>query len=109
MVSLLRAWCALRRASTRVSRRQTRVSAPRLLLMAVAVCSAAAADDADFASLVRQIGAAVDSPHAMSTMRSVWETDRWFTFSKFHETARYLKARLLASGLRDVEILEAPA
>ena len=68
-----------------------------------------AADDASFAALVRNIGSAVDSSHAMATMRRVWETDRWFTFSKFRETAEYLKSAMTAAGLKDVELLEAPA
>src|SRR5437588_5334877 len=69
----------------------------------------AAADDASFSHLVQQIGSSVDSGHAMTTMRHVWDTDRWFTFPKFRETAEYLKATLTAAGLRDVELLEAPA
>ena len=54
----------------------------------------AAADDASFSHLVQQIGSSVDSGHAMTTMRRVWDTDRWFTFPKFRETAEYLKATL---------------
>ena len=83
----------------------------RALLLAFlatpALCPAA--DDASFAKLVQQIGAAVESDRAMQTMRRVWETDRWFTFPKFRETAEYLKAAMTAAGLRDVELLEAPA
>jgi hypothetical protein len=68
-----------------------------------------AADDASFTKLVQQIGSAVEPDHAMQTMRRVWGTDRWFTFPKFRETAEYLKAAMNAAGLRDVELLEAPA
>ena len=68
-----------------------------------------AADDARFARLVHQIGSAAASDHAMETMRHVWQTDRWFTFPKFHETAEYLKSSMTAAGLTDVELLEAPA
>jgi hypothetical protein len=78
-----------------------------ILLLVPAMCLAA--DDASFARLVQQIGSAVDSDHAMQTMRRVWETDRWFTFPKFRETAEYLKAAMSAAGLRNVELLEAPA
>src|SRR5215831_10089381 len=82
--------------------------APLLAVFLVpAMCLAA--DDASFARLVQQIGSAVDSDHAMQTMRRVWETDRWFTFPKFRETAEYLKAAMSAAGLREVELLEAPA
>ncbi len=75
--------------------------------LAPAICSAA--DDVSFARMVQQIGSSVESDHAMQTMRYVWETDRWFTFPKFRETAEYLKAAMTAAGLRDVELLEAPA
>jgi hypothetical protein len=80
-------------------------------LLTVLLCPALclAADDASFTRLVQQIGSAVDSDHAMQTMRRVWETDRWFTFSKFRETAEYLRTAMTAAGLRDVELLEAPA
>jgi hypothetical protein len=78
-------------------------------LLALASATVTAADDASFTRLVHQIGSAVDSDHAMETMRRVWETDRWFTFPKFGETAEYLKSTMTAAGLRDVELLDAPA
>src|SRR5260370_22149935 len=82
----------------------------RAFLMAtLATATLAAADDASFAKLVQQIGSAVEPDHAMQTMRRVWETDRWFTFPKFRETAEYLKTAMAAAGLRDIELLEAPA
>src|SRR5690349_15602937 len=83
---------------------------PSLLGLSLAAASLlSAADDASFALLVRDIGSSVDSGHAMTTMRRVWETDRWFTFPKFRETAEYLKSNLAAAGLHDVELREAPA
>jgi hypothetical protein len=83
---------------------------PRLALASLlAPAVLLAADDASFTRLVRQIGSAVESDRAMATMRRVWETDRWFTFPKFRETAEYLKSAMTAAGLRDVELLEAPA
>src|SRR3982750_4738223 len=83
----------------------------RLLLLAFLLAPALcpAADDASFQRLVQQIGSSVESDHAMQTMRRVWQSDRWFTFPKFRETAEYLKAAMTAAGLRDVELLEAPA
>ena len=64
----------------------------RALLLAFLVTPALclAPDDVSFAKLVQQIGAAVEPDRAMQTMRRVWETDRWFTFPKFRETAEYL-------------------
>ena len=76
-------------------------------LLTPVICPAA--DDASFAKLVQQIGSGVEPDHAMWTMRRVWETDRWFTFPKFRETAEYLKTAMIAAGLHDVEFLEAPA
>jgi len=65
-------------------------------LLGPAICPAA--DDASFGKLVHQIGSSVDSDHAMQTMRRVWESDRWFTFPKFRETAEYLKAAMTAAA-----------
>jgi hypothetical protein len=68
-----------------------------------------AADEAGFSQLVREIGSRVEAERAMKTMRDVWETDRWFTFPKFRETAENLQSALETAGLRHVELLEAPA
>jgi Peptidase family M28 len=82
----------------------------RFALAAVLTLSSAwCAADTDFARLVQQIGSSSDSDHAMETMRRVWDNDRWFTFSRFHDTARYLQSRLHESGLQDIEMIEAPA
>jgi hypothetical protein len=79
------------------------------ICLQLAAASLAAADDAGFSQLVRQIGGAVEPKHAMQTMRTVWETDRYFTFPKFRETAEHLKSAMSAAGLQRVELLEAPA
>ncbi len=81
----------------------------RALLVAALASATLTADDASFARLVHQIGSAVEPDHAMQTMRRVWETDRFFTFPKFRETAEYLKSAMTAAGLRDVELVDAPA
>jgi len=82
-----------------------------LLLLAGggAVSLFGAKDDEVFSRLVVQIGSAVEPERAMKTMREVWDTDRWFTFPKFRETAEYLKRVASEAGLRQVELLEAPA
>src|SRR5712691_8386086 len=87
----------------------TRVKLPILPASLLASAILASGDDASFARLVNQIGSAVEQDRAIQTMRRVWETDRWFTFPKFRETAEYLKSVMTAAGLRDVELLEAPA
>ncbi len=55
-------------------------------------------------ALVQKVNPAVDVDRSMETMRHVYSTDRWFTFPKFEETAKYLKNRLEESGLKRVEI-----
>ena len=51
----------------------------------------------------------VKPAEAMEYMRRVYATDRWFSFSKFQETAGYLQQAMTSAGLRNVEILSAPA
>src|SRR2546427_2438842 len=46
---------------------------------------------------------------AARDVRAIWETDRWFTFPKFEETARNVAAIMRRAGLEDVEIGNAPA
>ncbi len=60
-------------------------------------------------SLISEIAAEVKPLEGMEYMRRVYATDRWFTFPKFHETAGYLKRTLEDIGLRNVEIIDAPA
>lgn len=54
--------------------------------------------------LAAAFGKEVNVARGMETMNRVYSTDRWFTFPKFEETARYLKSRLEQSGLKQVEI-----
>lgn len=54
--------------------------------------------------LISTISSQVDTNAAMTTMRAVYSTDRWFTFPKFEETAQYLKNRLEQDGVANVEI-----
>ena len=46
---------------------------------------------------------------AMADVRTIWETDRWFTFPKFEETAKNVAAIMRRAGLEDVEIGTPPA
>jgi len=46
---------------------------------------------------------------AMDIMRQAYSTDRYFTFPKFAETARYLESTMRQIGLKQVEIVNAPA
>ena len=59
--------------------------------------------------LIQTIRSELKPEQAMNFMRQVYSTDRWFTFPKFQETAKYLKLSMEAIGLEDVELSGAPA
>ncbi|MPZ20277.1 MAG: DUF4910 domain-containing protein [Luteitalea sp.] len=65
--------------------------------------------DPQLEKIVQEVRAEINPSEAMSFVLRTNETDRWFTFPKFHETARYLEATMKAIGLHDVERLAAPA
>jgi hypothetical protein len=50
-----------------------------------------------------------NSEQVMQDVRTIWETDRWFTFPKFEDTAKSVAAIMRRSGLEDVEIGSGPA
>ncbi|MBI1787749.1 MAG: M28 family peptidase [Acidobacteria bacterium] len=80
----------------------------RSLLLAAAAL-AAAEESPKLPALVDQLRRQVQPARAMDRMRRVYSTDRWFTFSKFQETAGYLQRTLAEAGLRDAELIQAPA
>jgi hypothetical protein len=51
----------------------------------------------------------VNSAEAMADVRKMWETDRWFDFAHFQETAKTVADILRQAGLDDVQIGYAPA
>jgi hypothetical protein len=59
--------------------------------------------------VVRDVQSEVRPAEAMDRMYRIYETDRWFNFPKFQETAAYLKGALTALGLRHVEMVSPPA
>jgi hypothetical protein len=65
--------------------------------------------DTPVTPVVAAVRPAVNDDRAMRTVREVWSTDRWFTFPKFEETARYLERRLGSIGLAEVNVKGAPA
>jgi hypothetical protein len=79
------------------------------LLLGFWLVVVAAAQEASVSSLVRTLRDAVTADQAMADMRRIWETDRWFTFPKFEETARNVAAMLRRAGLEQVEIVHPPA
>jgi hypothetical protein len=78
-------------------------------LIAVLAAAAGCFAESSLADLTAAIQAEVKSDTAMRNMRTVWDTDRWFTFPKFHETAVTLRRLLTESRLSEIEILHAPA
>lgn len=60
-------------------------------------------------SLLDTLQGQVRSADAMANMRAVWNTDRWFTFPKFADTSRNMRAMLRKAGARDVRIVNPPA
>src|SRR3954470_19099718 len=59
--------------------------------------------------LLRTLLEAANADQAVRDVRTIWETDRWFTFPKFEETAKNVAAIMKRAGLEDVEIGNAPA
>jgi Peptidase family M28 len=59
--------------------------------------------------LLQTLLESVNPDQAVRDVHTIWETDRWFTFPKFEETAKNVAAILRRAGLEDVEIANAPA
>src|SRR5262245_38097856 len=68
-----------------------------------------AAPDSPVSKLLRMLREETNSDQAMRDVRAIWETDRWFTFPKFEETAKNVAAIMRRAGLEDVEIGNPPA
>jgi len=82
-----------------------------LCVFLLAVSPAARAEPAapSLETILRDVQAAYNSGQAMDYMRHAYANDRYFTFPRFQATAEYLKAEMQKAGLRDVEIVGAPA
>jgi Peptidase family M28 len=63
----------------------------------------------DISQLVQAIRTEMQPNQAMDFMGHVYSTDRWFTYPKFQETAKFLKKTMEDIGLKNVELLGAPA
>src|ERR1700704_3015561 len=63
----------------------------------------------DLAQLMDAIRSEMHPDQAMGFMQRVYSTDRWFTYPKFQETAEFLKSTMKDIGLKNVELLAAPA
>src|SRR5215467_2587186 len=67
------------------------------------------APDTVVSRLLRTLREETNSDQAMRDVRAIWETDRWFTFPKFEETAKNVAGIMRRAGLEDVEIGSPPA
>lgn len=61
------------------------------------------------AGLVALMRAETNPDQAVKDVQTIWDTDRWFTFPKFEETAEHVAAIMRRAGLEDVEIGRPPA
>lgn len=59
--------------------------------------------------LLQTLREEIKTDQAVRDVQTIWETDRWFTFPKFEETARNVAAIMRRAGLEDVEIRNPPA
>src|SRR5262245_46174368 len=85
-----------------------------LLLACTALCSqtggrGARPTPSPITKLLDSLRNATDPDQALRDVRTMWETDRYFTFPKFEETAKNVAAMMKRAGLEDVEIGNPPA
>lgn len=80
-----------------------------LALVVNTLTTASAQSSVDLPELISRIRTQVRPERAMTTMRRVYSTDRYFTFPKFEETAAYLQSTMRDRGLQQVEIVNPPA
>src|SRR5713226_9437796 len=81
----------------------------RTVCLWLALAAIAPAQAPPIPALVRLLHDESSSEQAMRDMRRIWETDRWFTFPKFEETAQNVAAMMRRAGLEQVEIVRPPA
>src|SRR3954466_12902027 len=87
--------------------------AAALLLIAVSITSAQyrgrAPENGAVTKLLQILKQEARPEQAHKDVETIWETDRWFTFPKFEETAKNVAAIIKRAGLEEVEIGNAPA
>ena len=59
--------------------------------------------------LLKLLLANVNSSEAMTNMKAMWETDRYFDFARFQETAKNVAEMMRQAGLDDVQLVQGPA
>src|SRR6266511_2526185 len=77
----------------------------------ISLCSPAQTlrTDPQLAKLIGEIRAEVDGSEALDFVSRLYEKDRWANFAKFQESAGYIQKAMNAIGVRNVELLSAPA
>ncbi len=80
-----------------------------VILLALCIAARPGLADPQLDRVIRELKGEVRANQAMDHMYRVYETDRWFTFPKFQETAEYLRNAMKAAGLSEVELVSPPA
>jgi aminopeptidase-like protein len=69
----------------------------------------ARAGSLELQNVIEKVRAEVNPNEAMGFLMRIHETDRWFTFPKFQDTAAFLRSTMERIGLEKVELEAAPA
>lgn len=78
-------------------------------LLALLLLSASPTTAASLEELISELRKEVRDTQAMELMRRIYANDRYFTFSLFQATAGVLRDEMISRGLRQAEIVNAPA
>jgi hypothetical protein len=85
------------------------MKAAALLVGLASAAGVAGGAPLDIRQLLVKLRTEVKPEPAMEKMRRIHANDRWFTFPKFEQTAKYLEQVMTDAGLKSVEIVAAPA
>ena len=80
-----------------------------LLLLPVSVAAQTARTAISLAQVVREVRAEVQPGEAMDFVVRMHVLDRWSDFARYQQSAQYMHETMKAIGLRNVELLSAPA
>jgi hypothetical protein len=69
----------------------------------------AAAVPSPVSGLLTTLKEAVNPDQVVRDVNTIWNTDRWFTFPKFEETAKNVAVMMKRAGLEDIEAGNPPA
>ncbi|MFQ6131634.1 MAG: hypothetical protein ACE5R4_06330 [Armatimonadota bacterium] len=59
--------------------------------------------------IVTRLEGAVDLDRTLEVARAIWDSDRWFSFDRFAQTAGYCAEELRTADLDEVELIQFPA